>query len=520
MSAGRLWVLLVDDDGDERAAVRNTLADQRVTLVEATSATEAMGILREHQFDCVLLDCFLPDVHPSSIVPYLLKEEPSTAIVALTGFGDEVIAADLMKAGVRDAFSRTSLDPERLATAIRAAVTQARTRAVAAEMGALRRRHAQRLEALMTNAHKLVGSLDMQTLADLAAVTATEVLEATSVNVQLHGIDGTHTASLGAPMPLTDPSTTGPFPVPEDAGRPYRLQDPNGTTLAMWLSRPSDDGDRSLLVARVPQTEASELVLVEVLFSQLGVLLSRSIENNRLLRTAEKAMQARDDVIAVVTHDLRGPLSNTLLACSLLAETVVNDDGQIVARMQKSLKHMQHLVDDLVFVVKAQRGEIPLQKTRVDPEVLLAETLAVVNHSAAEAGVSIAVNAQGSVFDGDPHRLLQVLANLVGNAVKFTPRGGRVEMSSFDEGDDIRFRIIDTGAGIADGDLVRIFDRFYSADRQDRGFGLGLAISQGVVRAHGGRIGVQSKLGEGSRFTFTVPRHAPLVDVDPRQNQK
>jgi signal transduction histidine kinase len=80
-------------------------------------------------------------------------------------------------------------------------------------------------------------------------------------------------------------------------------------------------------------------------------------------------------------------------------------------------------------------------------------------------------------------------------------------VSSCDEGEEIRFRVVDTGAGIAESDQVRIFDRFYSADRQDRGLGLGLAISQGVVRAHGGRIGVQSTPGHGSRFTFTLPRH-------------
>lgn len=112
-----------------------------------------------------------------------------------------------------------------------------------------------------------------------------------------------------------------------------------------------------------------------------------------------------------------------------------------------------------------------------------------------------------------------MLANLVGNAVKFTPRGGNVELSSNDEGADIRFRVVDTGAGIAESDLGRIFDRFYSADRHDRGLGLGLAISQGVVRAHGGHIGVQSTLGQGSRFTFTVPRAAPDV-VAAGQGQK
>jgi signal transduction histidine kinase/DNA-binding NarL/FixJ family response regulator len=509
MNSDRLQVLLIDDDDVERSAVRATLADQNVALVEATSSSAAFQLLADHHFDCVLLDCFLPDVHASPIVPHLLTHEPTTAIVVLTGFGDEDIAIDLMKAGIRDAFSRSSLDPLRLAASIRAAVAQTQARAIAAELTALRRRHTERLEALMAHAHELVGSVDMQTLANRAKDIAVLVLGATSVCVHLHGIDGIREACVGEPMPINEPSTSSPFTPVADGGRPFRIQDGGGTTLSMWLS-PLDDGSRSALIARVPTAEASELTLVEVLFSQLGVLLMRSIENNRLLRTAEKAMQARDDVIAVVSHDLRGPLGSALVACSLLAESAADDEAEIVSRMQKSLKHMQRLVDDLVFVVRAQRGDIPLKKADVDPAVLLAQALAIVVDSADLAGVTVAVQAGGSVFEGDAHRLLQVLANLVGNAVKFTPRGGRVDVSSCDEGDQIRFRVVDTGAGIAESDQVRIFDRFYSADRQDRGLGLCLAISQGVVRAHGGRIGVQSTPGHGSRFTFTLPRHGRL----------
>jgi signal transduction histidine kinase/DNA-binding NarL/FixJ family response regulator len=506
MNSDVLRVLLIDDDDSERSAVRATLADQNVLLTEATSAAAAFQLLADQHFDCVLLDCFLPDVHASSIVPHLLTHEPETAIVVLTGFGDEVIAVDLMKAGIRDAFSRSSLDPLRLAASIRAAVAQTRVRAIEAEMTALRRRHAQRLEALMAHAHELVGSVDMQTLANRARETAVLVLGATSVCVHLYGIDGFHEACVGDPMPINAPSTSSPFTRSADGGRPFRMQDGGGTTFSMWLS-PTDDAGRSAFIVRVPALEASEVTLVEVLFSQLGVLLTRSIENNRLLRTAEKAMQARDDVMAVVSHDLRGPLGSALVACSLLEETTAGDDAEIVARMQKSLRHMQRLVDDLVFVVRAQRGDIPLKKAAVEPAALLAQALAIVVDSADLAGVTVAVDAGGSAFEGDAHRLLQVLANLVGNAVKFTPRGGRVDVSSCDEGEEIRFRVVDTGAGIAESDQVRIFDRFYSADRQDRGLGLGLAISQGVVRAHGGRIGVQSTPGRGSRFTFTLPRH-------------
>ncbi|MDP2344102.1 MAG: hybrid sensor histidine kinase/response regulator [Deltaproteobacteria bacterium] len=513
----RLRVLVVEYDAVDRISVCRALSTKPVDVVEAASATDVYRLLVESSFDCVLLDSFLPDAQATRLVPEIRRLAPSAAIVALTSLGDETIAVELMKAGVQDYLNTQGLDADVLYAAIRNAVTAVRAVVAKAEVAAMQRRHAQRLEQLVAHAHVLVEAVGVEELAERAVATAAKVLGATSAAALIVGLDGQpHHAHYGPPLSSTphcfSDGLSGIARVGNGLGqRPLRALDGDSHLFFMWLSEPSDERARSVLTARVPQTDASELALVEALFTQLGTLLARSIENDRLLHTVERAVRARDDVIAVVSHDLRGPLSNSLLACTLLSETVRDEDKPVVSRMAHSLQHMERLVDDLLVVMKAHRGDVMLEPVPVEPAELLAQAEELVVDAAAKAGVTVSSSSSASSLLADPHRVLQVLANLLSNAVKFTPRGGSVELSASDEGGDVVVRVVDTGSGIPREQQSRIFDRFYSADRTGRGLGLGLAIAKGVVRAHGGRIGVVSAPGQGSTFFFTLPRGGPTV---------
>jgi len=508
----RLRILMVDDDEADRVAIIRLLAREPVDLSVATSAADAREALREQRFDCVLLDGVLPDVHAREFVSELVRSSPSMAIVALTGVGDDAIAVELMKAGARDYLTKGTLDAARLKSSIHAAVALTRARALQFEVAELRRRHHHRLEHLVARAHELVGSLSPQVLADRAVAICAQMLDAMAVTARFVDADGDYSASFGAPM-TTALSTVESLPsAAGEAGRIMRLATVEGQVLSMWLSPPNDLGERSMLTALVTaHDDAAEMGLVEALFTQLGVLLARSLENHRLMRSVERAVRARDDVMAVVSHDLRGPLANSLMACGLLEDNVDAEGKLILGRMQHSLQHMQHLVDDLVQVVRAQQGDVPLDVRVVDAGTVIEQARAIVTEAAQRANVTVTTTAPSpTMLRADHHRLLQVLANLIGNAVKFTPPGGHVQVSVQDDGDDVLFHVADDGAGIAAADQARIFDRFYSADRQGRGLGLGLAIAKGVVRAHGGRIGVRSPgLGQGSTFFFTLPRRGP-----------
>jgi signal transduction histidine kinase len=174
---------------------------------------------------------------------------------------------------------------------------------------------------------------------------------------------------------------------------------------------------------------------------------------------------------------------------------------------------MADLVDSLLTLARADEGRFDLHREPVDLAPLVRDVYetAVILGEAGGLDVTLAVLEDG-VLDGDVRRLRQLFLNLVTNAIKYTPRGGKVELSlSQRVGGEIAFTVRDSGIGISAADLSHVFDRFWRADRarsrasERGGFGLGLAISQWIAHAHGGRVAVQSRLGRGSVFTVTLP---------------
>jgi signal transduction histidine kinase len=272
----------------------------------------------------------------------------------------------------------------------------------------------------------------------------------------------------------------------------------------MWLSSEPDVRRRSLLAVRIT-AEPTERGLLLALFLQLGTVIARRAENLYLLRSRERAVRVRDDVMAVVSHDLRGPLSNALVACELLAESVADRERAVVERMTNGLSHMQRLVDDLVEAVRAERNDAPLTTTRVNARELVRGAADLVAEACTKAGVALDTIAEDIELVADPLRVAQVLANLLSNAMRVTPAGGRIEVAARVDGDDVLFTVTDSGPGVPDELAARIFDRFFTADHK-RGLGLGLAIARSLVAAHGGRIWVERAEPGGARFSFTIPR--------------
>ena len=156
----------------------------------------------------------------------------------------------------------------------------------------------------------------------------------------------------------------------------------------------------------------------------------------------------------------------------------------------------------------------PTPTATADLVAIAVETLAPL---AAERGVEIKVEMAPKLprVDVDPDRVAQVFSNLIGNAIKYTAAGGTITISANGEHDDVRVTIADTGIGIAEDELPRIFDRFWQSKRTNRsGAGLGLSIARGIVRAHGGRIWVESRVGEGTQVHFTLPRASQRAHMD------
>jgi len=226
----------------------------------------------------------------------------------------------------------------------------------------------------------------------------------------------------------------------------------------------------------------------------------------------ERAVVARDQVLGVVAHDLRNPLTTIMLEASLVGgrgrmpERRDQSSRELITR---SARRMSQLIADLLDVTSIEAGKLRIAPSRVATAGVLRDAIESHTLQAGSAGVRLVLKAPPQLGDvwGDPKRLHQVFDNLIGNATSFTPPGGSITVTATSRETDVMFSIADTGPGIAPDQLPRVFDRFWQAtDAANRtGAGLGLAITHGIVEAHGGRIWVESTPGEGSVFSFTIP---------------
>jgi PAS domain S-box-containing protein len=235
------------------------------------------------------------------------------------------------------------------------------------------------------------------------------------------------------------------------------------------------------------------------------------VEHARLFHEAQQATRARDDVLAVVAHDLRNPLNTVTMAISLMLESTPVEnvkERRQVEIVRRAADRMNRMIQDLLDVRRMEQGRLGVESKPESPASLINDTVEMLRPLA--IGSTITLDADVSedlpLVVADASRIQQVLSNLVGNAVKFTPRDGHVTVCAERIDGGVRFGVIDTGPGIPPDQVPHIFGRFWQAMPSDRrGIGLGLAIAKGIVEAHGGMIWVESHVGLGSTFYFTLP---------------
>lgn len=258
----------------------------------------------------------------------------------------------------------------------------------------------------------------------------------------------------------------------------------------------------------VPRPDA--ITLLETVAEQAGQFLARKrVErrNAELLEAAERAVEMRDSFAALVSHELRNLLAVVLMKTELLRRGVKTPLAQAEA-IQRSAERMKRLIDDLLDMASIEAGRFLIDRRPLDAAQLLTDACEQLQPLATAKGLRLVRRAAAGLgmVDGDRDRLLQVFANLGGNAVKFTPEGGTIVLSAEPAGRATRFEVADTGPGIPPELAPQVFDRFWRVKQGHRqGTGLGLSIAKGIVEAHGGTIGVETEPGRGSRFRFTVP---------------
>ncbi len=242
--------------------------------------------------------------------------------------------------------------------------------------------------------------------------------------------------------------------------------------------------------------------------------IALELDNVRLFRQAETSARLRDEVLAIVSHDLRNPLSVVSFASEALLRAWSAEPEHAPERRQLegialSAERMRRLINDLLDVARVDAGRLAVDPVPVPVGRLVLDALEMYAHLAEARAIltRVLIPAESPPVLADPDRVLQVLSNLLGNAIRFTPRGGGITLAAEVDEREVRFSVADTGPGIAPEHLPHVFDRFWRAQRARRGgAGLGLAIARGLVEAHEGRIWAESVPGEGSTFTFTLPR--------------
>jgi signal transduction histidine kinase len=263
----------------------------------------------------------------------------------------------------------------------------------------------------------------------------------------------------------------------------------------------------------------AELVLVTCSMLAIACGLGLSLlASRRLVRqfraieaateAAEQAAKAREEVLAVVSHDLRNPLQAIALSATLVGEAVENDAAQgYVHTIHNAAARMQHMIDELLEAARVDNDHLELHREPVSSSELLDEAIELFRAAARTRHVELTCDAPVVLVFADRERVLEILSNLIGNALKFSPSGTRIAARAELAGNAMRFSVVDAGPGIAADQVPHLFDRFWQADRRTRrdGLGLGLYICKRLVEAHHGAIGCDSALGAGATFWFTLP---------------
>ena len=266
-----------------------------------------------------------------------------------------------------------------------------------------------------------------------------------------------------------------------------------------------------LVRARAGAPHLAEEVLVADQYAGLAAL---ALENARLYQEARRAVREREEMLAIVSHDLRNPVNAVVMLTGAVLSREADDPRPLMEREQvesirAAARHADGLIQDLQDVSRISSGRMRVEQRPVDLMELAEEAADLFEHVMAEATIRFVRGIERNTppVIADRGRIVQVISNLLANAARFTPVGGVVTLSVHAVNPStVRIAVRDTGPGVATEDLPRLFERYWQAPRLLRaGSGLGLFIAKGIIDAHGGEIGVATAVGEGSEFWFTLP---------------
>ena len=500
-------VLIVEDDAGIARLERLRLERAGYAAIVAASAEEALRALGAEAVDLMLLDYKL-EGQASGIDFYHQTRAAGHDVPAIlvTGFGDEAMLAQALRAGLRDFLPKTPDYLDFLVPTVDRVIGQVRTeRALAARqrMLVIERQRSQQLQRLAASSSRLNAALDVDAVLRLLAEEARALIGAGRAIASLvPDGDWSLAAHSVDPDGAAPPPLEGPAAEVCRTNRPARLDRDATAGAHGWLAAPLI-GRRGRNIGLVqlsdkpdgPFTEDDEAIL-----AQIAQMASVAVENARLYQELRDNDRRKDEFLAMLAHELRNPLA-AIDGAVQVARGAGPAEGlawasEVIGRQTKQLSR---LIDDLLDVSRITQGKIQLRKEPLDLAEVVARAAEVVRPQVDARRHALGVRAEPGplVVDADPSRLEQILVNLLTNAAKYTPDGGRIGVSARREGDEAVVEVVDNGVGISAEMLPRIFDAFIQVeqtiDRSQGGLGIGLTLVRRLVEMHGGTIAARSE---------------------------
>jgi signal transduction histidine kinase len=545
-TSNRVKILVVDDLPEKLLVYQAILEELGQELVLAHSGEEALKEVLNQEFAVILLDVNMPGLDGFETANLIRRRKKSahTPIIFVTAFNDEVRMAEGYAHGAVDFIStpvvphilrakiNVFVDLFRMTQQVREQAEQQIVLAAERSQRAAAEESNRRLSYLVKAGGIIARSLDRRvTIESLLRLLVPEQVDSAAIALTERNAWSVAVAHSAAPQ-ATISTADGLAELPEEwreaieqvvrASEPKPPNaEPIGKHLAPRLTAlPLRDHERTfgvLLTARQPDSLPFTPADVQVLES-IATRVSVALVKARLYEEIEFANQQKNRFLSMLAHELRNPLAPIQSAVDLMRLSSLQDPDLIWARdvIGRQVTHLVRLVDDLLDVSRITLGKIRLALEPLDATQIVPAAVEISRPLIEEGTHRLAVSAPSGplMILGDRARLAQVLSNLLNNAAKYTPRGGLIEFSLIEDGDQVVFRVRDSGIGIPAPMLAKVFDLFTqldnSIDRSQGGLGIGLTLVRELVELHGGRVEVASAgANQGCEFSVRIPKARP-----------